>query len=69
VIALRRGSVPEVIEHGRTGIVVDDLAAMAAAIGDAVALDPVELRRAAEERFSNERMVAHYVRIYEDAVT
>jgi glycosyltransferase involved in cell wall biosynthesis len=68
VIATRRGSVPEVIEHGRTGIVVDDYAEMADALAAADALDVHELRRAAEERFSKERMVAHYLRIYEDAV-
>jgi glycosyltransferase involved in cell wall biosynthesis len=68
VIATRCGSVPEVIEHGRTGIVVDDYAEMADALAAADALDVHELRRAAEERFSKERMVAHYLRIYEDAV-
>lgn len=66
VIAMRRGSVPEVIEDGRTGIVVDDLGAMADAVARADALDPFALRRAAEERFSKERMVADYLRVYED---
>jgi glycosyltransferase involved in cell wall biosynthesis len=66
VIAMRRGSVPEVIEEGRTGLVVDDYAQMAGAIEAADALEPVELRRAAEERFSRERMVADYVAVYEE---
>ena len=61
VIATRWGSVPEVIEHGRSGIVVDDYREMAAALGDADRLEPLELRRAAEERFSKERMVADYL--------
>jgi glycosyltransferase involved in cell wall biosynthesis len=65
VIATRRGSVPEVVEHGRTGIIVDDYAEMADAIDAANALDPDELRRVAEERFSRERMVADYVAAYE----
>ena len=67
VIATRRGSVPEVIEEGRTGVIVDGYAQMAAAIESADALDPFELRRAAEERFSKERMVADYVAAYEAA--
>jgi glycosyltransferase involved in cell wall biosynthesis len=65
VIATRRGSVPEVVEEGRTGIVVDDYTRMAAAIEAADALDPQEIRRAAAARFSQERMVADYVAAYE----
>ena len=65
VIATRRGSVPEVIEHGRTGIVVDDYREMAAAIEAADRLEPAALRAAAEQRFSKERMVADYVAAFE----
>lgn len=65
VIATRRGSVPEVVEPGRTGIVVDHYTEMAAAVAAADALDPAELRRAAEARFSRERMVADYLAAYE----
>jgi glycosyltransferase involved in cell wall biosynthesis len=68
VIATRRGSVPEVIEHGRTGVIVDDYTAMSAAIEAADALDPIEIRAAAEERFSRGRMVDDYVRAYGEAM-
>jgi glycosyltransferase involved in cell wall biosynthesis len=68
VIATRRGSVPEVIEHGRSGIVVDDYRHMISALHAADELDPRELRRAAEERFSRERMVADYVAAFERAI-
>jgi glycosyltransferase involved in cell wall biosynthesis len=68
VIATRRGSVPEVIEHGRTGIIVDDYPEMVAALEDADALDPLDLRHAVEERFSPERMVDDYVRAFEAAL-
>ena len=64
-IALRRGSVPEVIDHGRTGFVVDDLEAMATAVDRVHVLDPLELRREAAERFSPERMVDAHVAAYE----
>jgi glycosyltransferase involved in cell wall biosynthesis len=57
--------VPEVIEHGRTGIIVDDWREMVAALEQADALDPLELRRAVEERFSPERMVDDYVDAFE----
>ena len=65
VIATRRGSVPEVIEDGRSGIVVDDWREMVGALTQADELDPLELRRAAEERFSKERMVGDYVAAFE----
>lgn len=68
VVATRRGSVPEVIEHGRSGIVVDDWRDMAAALADADRLEPAELRRAAEERFSKERMVAGYLDAFERVI-
>ena len=64
VIATRWGAVPEVIEHGRSGIIVDDYRLMAAAIEEADRLDPLELVRYAQQHFSPERMVADYVRAF-----
>jgi glycosyltransferase involved in cell wall biosynthesis len=68
VIATNRGAVPEVIDHGRSGIVVESYREMAAALEAADALDPLECRRYVEERFSPERMVDDYVRAYRDAM-
>jgi glycosyltransferase involved in cell wall biosynthesis len=65
VIATRWGSVPEVIEHGRTGIIVDDYRDMVDALEQADALEPTDLRHACEERFSRERMVDEYVAAFE----
>ena len=64
VIATRWGAVPEVIEHGRSGIIVDDYRIMPAALEEADRLDPMECRRYAEQRFAPERMVADYLRAY-----
>jgi glycosyltransferase involved in cell wall biosynthesis len=68
VVATRWGAVPEVIEHGRTGVIVDDWRRMADALEEADALEPVALRREVEERFSPGRMVADYVAAYEAAL-
>lgn len=68
VVATRWGAVPEVIEHGRSGIIVDDYRAMAAALSEADELDPNELRRYVEAEFSPRRMVADYVEAYEKAL-
>ena len=64
VIATRRGAVPEVVAHGRSGIIVEDVDEMAAALPVADALDPLECRRYVEERFSPQRMVRDYEAAY-----
>jgi glycosyltransferase involved in cell wall biosynthesis len=68
VIATNRGAVGEVIEHGRSGIIVEDYRIMGSALEEADGLDSRELRRFVEERFSPMRMVHDYVRAYELAV-
>jgi glycosyltransferase involved in cell wall biosynthesis len=68
VVATRRGSVPEVLEHGRTGIVVERHEDLAAAVEEADRLDPAECRRAVEERFSTEPLVTRYLRAFRAAV-
>ena len=64
VLATRRGAVPEVIESGRSGIVVDDYREMPAALERADELDPIECRRYVEERFASRRMVEDYLAAY-----
>ncbi len=68
VIATRHGAVPEVIEHGRTGVIVGEHGEMAAVIEQADAIDPLECRRYVEERFSKERMVVDYEAAYAKAL-
>ncbi len=65
VIGLRRASVPEVIEDGVTGFVVDDVDSMAAAIGRLSEIDRRVCRQQAERRFDVGRMVDDYERHYE----
>jgi glycosyltransferase involved in cell wall biosynthesis len=67
VIATRRGAVPEVLEHGRTGIIVNDAGEIADAIADADRIDPAECRRAVEERFSPPQLAANYLRAFHTA--
>jgi glycosyltransferase involved in cell wall biosynthesis len=60
VIGFRRASVPEVVEDGVTGYVVDDVAGMADAIARLGQIDRRACRSAAESRFTVERMVDDY---------
>ncbi|HEV2373553.1 MAG TPA: glycosyltransferase family 4 protein [Streptosporangiaceae bacterium] len=64
VVALRRGSVPEVVKHGVTGIVVDDPDQLATAIEAARGLDPARCRQQVAERFSVPVMAAGYEAAY-----
>jgi len=68
VIATRHGAVPEVIDDGRSGIIVDHYYDMPGALERADALDPLVIRRYAEERFRPERMVADYLDAYRKAI-
>ncbi|MGI8335284.1 glycosyltransferase family 4 protein [Actinomadura scrupuli] len=64
VVALRRGSVPEIVVDGVTGCVRDHPAELPAAIDAAGALSPVACRRHAERRFDVAVMAAGYERVY-----
>jgi glycosyltransferase involved in cell wall biosynthesis len=68
VIAFPEGSAPELVEDGRTGFVVEDEHAMAAAVGRLGELDPADCRRSCEERFSVEAVVAGYEDVYRRAM-
>jgi glycosyltransferase involved in cell wall biosynthesis len=64
VIAFRCGSVPEIIEHGRSGLIVDTVEAAVEAVGRLNTLDRSGVRRCFERRFTVERMAADYLDIY-----
>ncbi len=64
VVAFDHGSVPEVIDHGLTGYIVDDLAEAVAAVPRALQLDRRIIRATFERRFSASTMAATYVDAY-----
>lgn len=64
VIAYRRGSMPELIEDGVTGFLVDSFDEAVAAIERVRELDRAACRAAVAERFTVERMADDYLRLY-----
>ncbi len=64
VVAYRSGAVPEVVEDGVTGFLVEGVDEMTDAIGRVGTLDREHCRAAARERFSLARMVEAYVAVY-----
>jgi glycosyltransferase involved in cell wall biosynthesis len=58
VVALRRGSVPEVVTHGETGLVVDTVEELSAALHRVTEVDPEACRRRVEKNFDVSVMAA-----------
>jgi glycosyltransferase involved in cell wall biosynthesis len=64
VIAYNRGSVPEIIEDGLTGFIVEDETSAIAAVNLLPQLSREKIRRRFEERFTAHRMAKDYVEVY-----
>lgn len=69
VVAFRCGSVPEIVEHGVTGFVVDDHEEAVDAVRHAAELDRARIRQRVVRRFSVRAMTDAYLRLYEELVT
>jgi glycosyltransferase involved in cell wall biosynthesis len=66
VVAFPEGAAPEVVDHGRTGFLVDSEEEMADAIGRLGEINRADCRAAVEGYFSTERMVAEHIGLFED---
>jgi glycosyltransferase involved in cell wall biosynthesis len=66
IIAFRRGAVPEVIEDGVSGWIVDDEAAAVAAVRRVRELDRRRVREAFERRFTVSMMADKYLHLYRE---
>ncbi len=64
VIAFRQGALAETVEDGRTGWLVNDVDAMAEAIGKADEIDPQVCREVARVRFALKPMTDRYLGLY-----
>jgi glycosyltransferase involved in cell wall biosynthesis len=66
VLAYRRGSIPEVIEPGVTGFICDSVEEMARALEGVPVLSRERCREQFDRRFTVERMVQNYLRVYNE---
>ncbi|MET3582037.1 glycosyltransferase involved in cell wall biosynthesis [Mesorhizobium robiniae] len=64
VVAFPNGALPDVVEHGKTGFLVNDVDQMADAIVAATSLDAETCRAEARRRFSLDRMISSYLDAY-----
>jgi glycosyltransferase involved in cell wall biosynthesis/quercetin dioxygenase-like cupin family protein len=65
VIAMNRGSMPELIQDGETGFLVNSVDEAAEAVQKLTSISRKRCRESVEKRFSVERMVDDYIKVYE----
>jgi glycosyltransferase involved in cell wall biosynthesis len=69
VVALRRGSVAEVLVNGRTGFICDDEGDLPEALHDAFKLDPADCVNHVRTSFSVDLMAHRHERLYRRLIT
>lgn len=65
ILAFREGSVPEIVEDGKTGFVVDSLSEMIDAVACIDSIDPRQCRKHVQHRFSITSMAQKYSDLYQ----
>lgn len=65
VIAFNKGSMPELIEHGKTGFLVENVEEAVAAVAKISKLKRMDCHKWAKRKFSKEKMVEDYLSLYQ----
>ena len=68
VIAMSRGAMSEIIEHGVNGFLAENEEEFASYLDRIDEIDPVACRRTVEEKFSAEKMAEDYIARYQEAI-
>jgi glycosyltransferase involved in cell wall biosynthesis len=68
VIAFRNGSVPEIIQNEKSGLIVDNAEQAVKAVEEISRIDRHECRACFEEHFTSKRMAADYVNVYQEMI-
>ncbi len=69
VLAYRRGSIPEIIGHGTTGFISENLDEMVTQVEKLTTIDRHRCRQVFDERFTAQRMTDDYVKMYQQLIT
>jgi glycosyltransferase involved in cell wall biosynthesis len=69
IVAYDEGSVPEIVEDGVTGFLVQSVTEAVAAVNRLESIDRAACRRNFEDRFTAARMAADYVELYERIIS
>ena len=65
VVAFDRGSMSEIIRHGKDGFLVNTIDQAVQAINNIVQIERADCRKRVEEHFTAQRMVADYIKVYQ----
>ena len=65
VIAFDRGSMPELIENGKNGFLVNDVGEAVETVARIKEIDRASCRRHVERHFTVDRMINEYLQVYE----
>lgn len=68
VLARPRGAMPEIVRDGQTGVLVQTVAEAVEALPRLGQLDRAQIRAYVASRFSRERMVEDYLRVYQEVL-
>ncbi|MBN2412888.1 glycosyltransferase family 4 protein [candidate division KSB1 bacterium] len=66
VIAFNRGAMPELIQHEKTGFLVNSIDEAVSAVRNVKEINRIDCRRWAESKFSHNRMVDDYLKVYHE---
>lgn len=69
ILGLARGSVPEIVEHGVTGFVCDDVGGLVKAVDRLDEIDRFACRHRAVASFSDRAIVDGYLAVYRGMIT
>lgn len=69
VVAFNKGSMPELIENGKNGFIVTDVKEAVVALGKISKIDRQCCRDTVEKKFSVERMVDDYIKVYQQIIS
>ena len=69
VLAFNRGSMPEIIQDGINGFIVNGIEEMAEKIKDVGTISRETCRQTVESRFSQDKMVKEYIKVYKEILT
>ncbi len=68
VIAFDRGSVPEIVKHGKTGFIVKNEKEMIAAINNIDQINRKDCRKRVKKYFTSDIMVENYLKLYKKII-
>jgi len=68
VVAFNKGSMPELIDSGKNGFIVENVEEAVVALGKILQIDRQDCRNTVEQRFSVDRMVEDYIKVYQQII-